>query len=39
MVTLYHHPLSTNSRRVWIILLKKNFPFEFIPLKLDGDQF
>ncbi len=38
MLTLYHHPLSANSRRVWILLLEKNLPFELVPLKLDGDQ-
>lgn len=39
MLTLYHHPLSANSRRVWILLLEKNLPFERVPLQLDGDQF
>ncbi|BAU12382.1 glutathione S-transferase domain-containing protein [Leptolyngbya sp. NIES-3755] len=38
MLTLYHHPLSANSRRVWILLLEKNLPFELVALKLDGDQ-
>ncbi|MGB7275601.1 MAG: glutathione S-transferase family protein, partial [Geitlerinemataceae cyanobacterium] len=39
MLHLYHHPLSPNSRRVWIALLEKSLPFELIELKLDGDQF
>lgn len=39
MLTLYHLPLSANSRRVWIALLEKEIPFEQIFLKLDGDQF
>jgi glutathione S-transferase len=39
MLKLYHHPLSPNSRRVWIALLEKALPFELIELKLDGDQF
>jgi glutathione S-transferase len=38
MLTLYHHPLSVNSRRVWITLLEKTLPFDLVPLKLDGDQ-
>lgn len=39
MLHLYHHPLSPNSRRVWIALLEKAIPFELVELKLDGDQF
>jgi glutathione S-transferase len=39
MLHLYHHPLSPNSRRVWIALLEKSIPFELVELKLDGDQF
>ncbi|MDY7015684.1 MAG: glutathione S-transferase family protein, partial [Cyanobacteriota bacterium] len=39
MLKLYHHPLSPNSRRVWIALIEKQLPFELIALKLDGDQF
>jgi glutathione S-transferase len=39
MLTLYYHPLSANSRRVWIMLLEKNLPFELEPLQLNGDQF
>ncbi|MBE9120793.1 glutathione S-transferase family protein [Tychonema sp. LEGE 07199] len=39
MLKLYHNPLSTNSRRVWIALLEKEIEFELVPLKLNGDQF
>ncbi|MEG4202347.1 glutathione S-transferase family protein [Microcoleus sp. Pol7_A1] len=39
MLKLYHNPLSTNSRRVWIALLEKDIPFELVSLKLNGDQF
>lgn len=39
MLKLYHNPLSTNSRRVWIALLEKELEFELVPLKLNGDQF
>ncbi|HEY9599534.1 MAG TPA: glutathione S-transferase family protein [Cyanophyceae cyanobacterium] len=39
MLTLYHLPVSGNSRRVWIALLEKEIPFEQVLLKLDGDQF
>ncbi len=39
MLKLYHNPLSTNSRRVWIALLEKDIPFELVPLKLNGDRF
>lgn len=39
MLKLYHHPLSTNSRRVWMTLLEKGIPFELVLLELDGDQF
>ncbi len=39
MLTLYHVPISFNSRRVWIALLEKKLQFELIELKLDGDQF
>lgn len=38
MLQFYSHPLSGNGRRVWIQLLEKQIPFEFIELKLDGDQ-
>jgi glutathione S-transferase len=38
MLTLYHAPISANSRRVWIALLEKGLPFEEVILKLDGDQ-
>lgn len=39
MLTLYHIPLSANSRRIWITLLEKGLSFEEIVLKLDGDQY
>ncbi|MBA2747173.1 MAG: glutathione S-transferase family protein [Tatlockia sp.] len=39
MLTLYHEPISFNSRRVWIALLEKGLEFELVELKLDGDQF
>ncbi|WP_333184185.1 glutathione S-transferase family protein [Microcoleus sp. Pol7_A1] len=39
VLKLYHNPLSTNSRRVWIALLEKDIPFELVSLKLNGDQF
>ena len=39
VLKLYHNPLSTNSRRVWIALLEKEVPFELVGLKLNGDQF
>jgi len=39
LLTLYHVPISFNSRRVWIALLEKKLQFELVELKLDGDQF
>jgi glutathione S-transferase len=39
MIRLYYHPISANSRRVWIALLEKHLPFELVPLNLDGDQY
>ena len=39
MLTLYHEPISFNSRRVWITMLEKGLEFELVELKLDGDQF
>ena len=38
MLKLYYHPVSANSRRVWIALLEKNIPVERVALNLDGDQ-
>ena len=38
MLTLYHTPLSVNSRRVWVALLEKQLPFELKELSLAGDQ-
>jgi glutathione S-transferase len=39
MLKLYHIPLSSNSRRVWIALLEKELKFEEVVLNLDGDQY
>lgn len=39
MLTLYHAPISPNSRRVWITLLEKEVEFELVEVNLDGDQF
>ncbi|MBN3926573.1 glutathione S-transferase family protein [Nostoc sp. NMS4] len=39
MLTLYHEPVSPNSRRVWITLLEKGLEFELVEIKLDGEQF
>lgn len=39
MRTLYHAPISPNSRRVWITLLEKGLDFELVEVKLDGEQF
>jgi glutathione S-transferase len=39
MIQFYYNPLSGNARRVWIVLLEKQIPFEPILVKLDGDQF
>ena len=38
MLTLYHEPISPNSRRVWITLLEKGLEFELVEIKLDGEQ-
>ena len=38
MLTLYHTPLSINSRRVWVALLEKGLTFNTIELNLSGDQ-
>lgn len=38
-ITLYHSPLSPNSRRVWVTLLEKGLEFELVEVKLDGEQF
>ncbi|MEG3925100.1 glutathione S-transferase family protein [Microcoleus sp. T3_D1] len=35
---LYHTPISTNSRRVWVAILEKNLDFELIEIHLDGDH-
>jgi glutathione S-transferase len=39
MLTLYHTPLSINSRRVWVALLEKGLEFETVEVNLSGDQF
>ncbi|ODH01403.1 glutathione transferase [Nostoc sp. KVJ20] len=39
MLTLYHAPISPNSRRVWITLLEKGLEFELVEIKLNGEQF
>ncbi|MEH2237752.1 glutathione S-transferase family protein [Nostoc sp.] len=39
MLTLYHAPISPNSRRVWITLLEKGLEFELVEVKMDGEQF
>ncbi|MEH2382167.1 MAG: glutathione S-transferase family protein [Nostoc sp.] len=38
MLTLYHSPISPNSRRVWITLLEKGLEFELVEIKLNGEQ-
>ena len=35
---LYHTPISTNSRRVWVALIEKNLDFELVTIHLDGDH-
>lgn len=39
MLTLYHTPISPNSRRVWVTLLEKGLEFELVEVKLNGEQF
>jgi glutathione S-transferase len=39
MLTLYHSPISPNSRRVWITLLEKRLEFKLIEINLNGEQF
>lgn len=39
MITLYHTPLSINSRRVWVTLIEKGLAFELKEVDLAGDQF
>ncbi len=39
MITLYHTPLSINSRRVWVALIEKGLEFELKEVSLTGDQF
>ncbi|XZN92820.1 MAG: glutathione S-transferase family protein [Microcoleus sp.] len=35
---LYHNPISSNSRRVWVALIEKNLDFELVEIYLDGDH-
>ncbi len=39
MLKFYYNPISVNARRVWVALVEKQIPFEFILVNLDGDQF
>lgn len=39
MLKFYYNPISVNTRRVWVVLLEKQIPFEPILVNLDGDQF
>jgi glutathione S-transferase len=39
MLTLYHTPLSINSRRVWVTLLEKGLTFALKEVNLTGDQY
>jgi glutathione S-transferase len=39
MLKFYYNPISVNARRVWVVLLEKQIPFEPILVNLDGDQF
>ncbi|WP_017653600.1 glutathione S-transferase family protein [Fortiea contorta] len=39
MLTLYHAPISPNSRRVWITLIEKGLEFELVEIKLNEEQF
>lgn len=39
MLTLYHSPISPNSRRVWVTLLEKGLEFDLVEVKLNGEQF
>lgn len=39
MITLYHDPISPNSRRVWLTLLEKGLEFDLVEVNLDGEQF
>jgi glutathione S-transferase len=39
MLTLYHTPLSINSRRVWVAMLEKDLHFDTVEVDLAGDQF
>ena len=39
MLKLYYHPISTNTRRVWVTLLEKQLAFELEEVDLGGEQF
>jgi glutathione S-transferase len=39
MLTLYHLPISQNSRRVWITLIDKGLEFELVEVQLSREQF
>lgn len=39
MLTLYHDPISPNSRRVWLTLLEKGLEFDLVEVNLGGEQF
>ncbi|NEP76971.1 MAG: glutathione S-transferase family protein [Okeania sp. SIO3B3] len=38
MLTLYHAPISPNSRRVWVTLLEKGLEFELVEVKLSQEE-
>ncbi|MBF2022554.1 MAG: glutathione S-transferase family protein [Hydrococcus sp. C42_A2020_068] len=39
MLKFYYNPISPIARRVWIVLLEKNIPFESVLVNLNGDKF
>ncbi|NER80600.1 MAG: glutathione S-transferase family protein [Leptolyngbya sp. SIO1D8] len=39
MLQFYYNPISVNARRVWVVLLEKQIPFEPVAVRLNGDQF
>ncbi|MBD2257261.1 glutathione S-transferase family protein [Pseudanabaena sp. FACHB-2040] len=38
MITLYHTPISLNSRRVWVTLLEKGLSFDLVKVNLTGGE-
>lgn len=38
MLTFYYNRLSINARRVWVLLLEKQIPFEAVLMPLNGEQ-